>query len=160
MSIRRATFSDINGIMDLLHDAYDRSIYRGKTEIDEREARALVMRSMQRHGGANEGSTWVAVSEWDGKIQGLILGVLSRVYNIGIHLSCTDIFWVCTEDVPPTDPWKLYNSMLKWAGKNPKVIEIVPGVTGAMMDYERSGKIFVRHGFEPFGTIYRKENRA
>lgn len=73
--IRHATFGDIPGILRLLKLGHSRSTYRDEP-LDERELKQLLLNSIQRHGARQEGGCYVAVTERDGAISGVILGVL------------------------------------------------------------------------------------
>lgn len=159
MSIRRATFGDLPRLTELFAWAHEKSIYADMGEIDPSQLRQLLANWIKRHGGKYEGATWAVVSEHEDRIEGVLLGHLERVYIIGNKLRVTDLFWVCTPDAPPRDAWKMYRSMLNWAGKNELVVEAVAGTTGAMGDYRRAGNLLLRNGFSDHGAIYRKDLR-
>lgn len=157
--IRDATFSDIPSIVALLTYGYQTSHYAlsGGASIDEKEAKRLLVQSIQRHNGVNGGSCFVQVSETNGQVRGLILGTLTRVYSIFDRLSATDLFWLASPDVYPADPAQLMRNMVAWARRAPACIEIKCGTTAAIQDPESAGIILKRMGFEPYGSIWRSE---
>lgn len=156
--IRTANFADIHGILGLLEYAYGLSVYAGeKVQIDQKEAKRLLLQSISRHGGTNGGATFVQVAEGNGQINGLIVGVLNRVYAIGNRLSATDLFWIAGPTVEPHEPMKLMRNMIDWAWKSPHVVEVKCGVTAVIQDPDGAGKILERIGMKQFGNLYRME---
>lgn len=158
--IRPAAFADIPAIVGLLREGYIRSHYGrdGICNIDEREAKRLLVQAIQRHGGTNGGSTWVQVATKDGNIEGFILGTLARVYGIGDRLMATDMFWVASERVDPSDPIRLMRAMIEWASSNPMVVEIKCATNAVIMeDPELPGNILKRLGMTDYGRIYRMQ---
>ena len=64
MTVRDAKFAEIPQIADLLVEAHGRSRYAGTdVQVDVRETKALLSRSIQRHGGEHIGSTLVLVAQ-------------------------------------------------------------------------------------------------
>ncbi len=160
MTVRTANFSDIPGIFTLLQEGYARSHYArdGRTSIDTREAKRLLVQAVQRHGHTTGGGCFVEVSEVDGQICGLILGTLSRVYAIGDRLSASDIFWLTNSQADPGDAMQLMRGFVGWAKSNQHVVEIKCGTTAAINeDPEAAGLILRRIGMQKYGNIYRME---
>lgn len=156
--IRDAKFADIHGIIGLLEYGHGRSHYAGSgVRIDQKEAKRLLVQSIQRHGGKNGGACFVQVAEKDGVINGLILGTLARVYAIGDKLSATDLFWIAAPTVDPTEPLRLMRNMVDWAWQSPHVVEVKCGATAVIQDPEGAGKLLERIGMKQFGNIYRME---
>lgn len=144
----------------MLKRAYDKSHYAasGIVNVDEAEAKRLILTSIQRHGGQNGGATFVQVAENDGFVTGVIVGTLARVYAIGDKLMASDLFWLAEPGVDPVDPARLMRNMIEWASGNKHVVEIRCGTTGVVAeDPKRAGFILTRLGFEHYGEIYRKE---
>ena len=158
--IRRANFADIPRLVEILQDAHARSPYVGLANIDEREAKALLVNAINRHGRQNIASTFIEVAEAGGVVEGFIIGLLQRLYHIGDRLQATDLFWLATPLVEPADPSKLMRNMIAWAESCPAVVDIQVGVTAALNgDWTRTEKLLRRRGLTPYGGIYRKEVR-
>lgn len=158
MPVRDALFSDVPKIAALLGAAHARSRYFGTSvDVDVKETKALLVRSIQRHGGATAGATLVMVAETDGEVRGVIVGVLDRILGIGTKLYATDLFFVCAENVDPRDPAALLEAFERWALPNPLVYEAMCGCNDAIGDPERVGKLYERRGWTRAGAIYRKE---
>lgn len=154
--IRQAKFGDIPEIARLMQAMYLRSKYVGRDEIDIKEAKALAVQSVQRHGLKTPGGTCVFVAQDREPLTGFIIGVLDRVYHIGRKLMATDIFWYA-DDGSPRDAIMLFDAYLKWAGSVPGVIELKNGATDAIGgDYSRVAKLYERRGFKQTGVIYEK----
>lgn len=150
---RDAKFSDIPAMRSVLRWAYERSIYarEGSAKMDDAEATRLLAFAVQKHGG----EAFVQVSETDGEVRGLVVGILSRVYSIGDRLMASDLFWVAREDVEPRDPRRLMKNMIAWGKANPSVVEIRCGATAVMQDPETAGRILESLGMASYGTIWR-----
>jgi hypothetical protein len=160
VSIRNASAVDTPAIYALLEEMYRSSPYVDRDQIDARLAKALIVQAIQRHGGHNDGSTWVQVAVTDdGAVCGFIIGMLDRVYHIGQNLMATDLFFYANQDADPRDAIRLLDGLIGWAESNPKVIEIKLGAVDTVGDYRRTEKLFQRRGFEQCGVIYAKEVR-
>lgn len=135
---------------------YELSIYRDDCEFDEKEAKALLVRGIQRHGGGQDGSSFVFVAERAGIVQGFIIAALSRLYGIGTKLCAADThFYVC-RGAHARDAFKLIRAYETWATDNPDVIEIDLVATDAVGDFKRTEKLYRRLGFKPFGVVLSK----
>jgi hypothetical protein len=159
--IRDAKFADIHAIVSFLKMTYLRTHYAegGDVQIDEVEAKRLLVQSIQRHGNQNGGGCWVQVSETEGVVTGLLLGTLARVYVIGDKLMASDLFWVTSPMADPRDAGNLMRSFIKWASSCPHVVEIRCGTTSIISDPEEGGSILKRIGFKDYGRIYRAETK-
>lgn len=157
--IRNANFADIPAILRLLQEGHLRSHYAGTgANIDEAEAKRLLVASIQRHGHTHGGGCWVQVSEGQNGIDGLILGTLVRVYAILDKLMASDIFWLVNENADPRAAIGLMRGMVAWAKSSPHVIEIKCGTTSIISeDPARAGRILEHMGMKPYGNIYRLE---
>ena len=153
---RKANYGDIPGIVALMIEMYKRSIYRQDCEFDEREAKALLVRSIQRHGGRQDGSTFVFVAEREDVVQGFIIAALSRLYGIGTKLGAADTHFYVSGRAHARDAFKLIAAYEAWATENEQVIEINLCATDAVGEFERTEKLYRRLGFEPFGVVLSK----
>lgn len=157
--VRTARYVDVPRIVAILADMHARSVYAGLCAFDDKEARSLVTRSIQRHGAIGVGGTAVFVAEQDGVVRGFIIGHLDRVYFVCHGLTASDLFF-CVE--PGSDPrcaTRLLDAFMAWARGIDAVVEIHMGATNAAGDPERAGKLLERKGLERSGIIYdwRKE---
>ncbi len=156
MSVRKAKFGDIPRVAALMREMYERSIYRDDCDFDEKATKALLVRGIQRHGGGQDGSSFVFVAERAGLVQGFIIAALSRLYGIGTKLSAADThFYVCA-GAHARDAFKLIRAYETWATENPEVIEINLCATDAVGDFQRTEKLYQRMGFKPFGIVMSK----
>ncbi len=136
-----------------MREMYEKSIYRDDCEFDEKEAKALLMRCIQRHGGRQDGSTFVFVADRAGIAEGFIIAVLSRLYGIGTKLAAADTHFFVSKRAHARDAFKLIEAYRAWATENSKVIEITLCATDAVGEFRRTEKLYRRMGFEQFGVI-------
>lgn len=154
--IRRAAFADIPRIAELMTDLHRVSIYADRCGIDIAETKALFTRLMQRHGGKADGGACVFVAEKNGRVEGFMAGLLSRVYHVGDKLAAQDVFLHLTPDADPRDLSRLVGAYVGWAEACPKVIEINLSETDVIAADPRLLKLYSRKGFIRCGTIHRK----
>ncbi len=153
MTIRPAKYGDIPRLAELMYEMYQQSIYTDDCEFDEKAAKALLMRGIQRHGGRQDGSTFVFVAEAQSTVEGFIIAVLSRLYGIGTKLLAADTHFYCSSRAHARDAFKLIGAYKTWAAANQQVIEIDLCATDAVGDFRRTEKLYRRMGFKPFGVI-------
>lgn len=155
--IRAAQFGDIPRLTDILIETHSRSVYAGKVSVDEKEAKRLLVQSVQRNGMKGEGGTLFYVHEKDGRVEGMLILTFQRLYLIGDALMATDMFFVVT----PLGDARAASMMLKralmWCAKVPEIVDVYMNMTGVAGDPARTGRLLERCGFKPTGTIYRKE---
>lgn len=154
--IRAAKFADIPAIIAVLQDGYAKSVYRVLGEIDLKEARAYLMGAIQRHQSPNEGGTWVGLAETDGKVEGLLIGILDRLYIVGTRLRAIDCHYYGTERASARDMVALFDAWVAWASSLEKVALIHPTATHTLGDYSAVEKLFAKRGFERAGVIYER----
>lgn len=157
MTVRAARFVDIPAMIQVLGDAYARSIYAGKTTFDGEGTRQILARALHRHGHQNNGGSLIMVSEKDEQVEGLMIGILDQVYPVLKDLMVTDLLFVFSERADPRDAREMIRQLIAWGEQNPKVVEIHLGVTDAIGDWERTGKLYERLGLERSGAMFRRE---
>ncbi len=156
MSVRKAKFGDITRLAALMREMYEKSIYRDDCDFDEKAAKALLVRSIQRHGGRQDGSMFVFVAERANVVEGFIIAVLSRLYGIGTKLLAADTHFYVSKRAHGRDAFKLIGAYDAWATENEQVIEIDLCATDAVGDFRRTEKLYRRMGFELFGVVMTK----
>jgi GNAT superfamily N-acetyltransferase len=157
--LRTAKPNDTGRIVDLLAETHARSRY-ADLPFDRRFTYGLVQQAIQRNMGTNDGGCLVVVDVVDQKVEGFIIGTLSRVYLILDALSAKDLFLIASDKAGPLAARKLMGAYAEWASRNPKVYEIELTHTDVTPESARIGEIYERMGFEPFGHAYRRSNPA
>lgn len=154
--IRPAKSVDAFAIVDVIVERHPETPY-ADVPIDEREARRLMAQSAQRHGGTNEGATFLMVNERaDGVVDAFMLGILSRVYHIGTMLAASDVYLLGRRDADPRALVRLFDAYIAWAESNPRVFEIGASWADAISGNEIVTKLYERRGFELCSQTYRR----
>lgn len=148
-------FADALGILDVLRWAHAHSVYAGLT-FDEVEANRVICHAIQKHGHKNASGTFVQVSEVEGKVEGFIVGVLTRVYHCHVEVGASDLWYITTPRCPARDRVGLMVTFTDWAERHPKCVEVTVAASGAMGAEDRFVKILDKLGYEKFGSLYRK----
>lgn len=162
MTIRDAKFVDVPRIVALMREQHVLSRYRNTpVQVDEAWSRQFLTQSIMRHGNGQTGGTLVLVSERDGAVEGIFLGILDRILGIGSMLYGTDVFFYLTDKADPRDGLRMIDTFTAWCDANPFVYEIVPGITDTFgPEYpDRVARIYEAKGFERCGTILRRNTR-
>lgn len=157
MTVRAAKFADIPAMTQVLADGYARSIYAGTATFDGEATRQLLARALHRHGHQNNGGSLVMVSDKDGSVEGVMIGMLDQVYPVLKELMVSDLLFVFTERADPRDARDMIRQLIAWAEQNPKVVEVHLGVTNAIGDWERTAKLYERLGLQRCGAMFRRE---
>jgi hypothetical protein len=142
--IRDAKFADIPAMAKLLKGSHMRSKYNGRCGVSDKALEQLLTGSVAGQRQNGPGATFCQVVEEDGEIVGLMIGSLSRVYNIGDKLVSSDLFLV--NKGKSGNGFKLMDNYICWARSNPKVIEVglswsnsIPGADSLANIYRRKG---------------------
>lgn len=155
--IRRADYSDIPRIADLMREVFARSKYAGRGTLNVKEAKALWMRSIQRHGKTSEGGTLALVAgDSDGIVTGFVLGVLQRVYLVGDQLEAQQVYLYQSHGSDPVATIELAVEFGKWAQRNDDVIGDVQSATDIVQDFSMAARIFEGLGYKQSGVIYER----
>ena len=158
--IRPAKFTDIPRIVELLCEMQAASKYAGHVEVDEKKAHRLIAQCIHRHGHQHDGGSLAMVAVSDNRVEGLMVGILSPVYEIGTKLAATDVFLFCTDKADPKDFLRLFDAYMAWAGNNPKVFEIKASWTDAQKAASRIEALYEKKGFRRCGAIFEKRASA
>jgi len=155
MTVRAAKFADIPRLAEIMASAHQRSRYVDNCTFDEIEAKQLLVRCIQRHGQMNYMGSLVLVSERNDNVDGFIVGILDQVYPALSELKATDLLIVHEEGADPRDFPVMLDKLIAWGSENPKVVEILLGVTDAIIDWHRAKPIYERAGLEQCGGLFR-----
>ena len=161
MTVRRAKFTAIPRITDLLVEAHGRSrLADTDCKVDVKYTKAMLMRLMQRHGGKTEGSTLILVSERDGVVEGVIAGITMRVQEFCDKLAVTDLFFYQSQMASAPDARRMMLEVVVWGRDVVEAFEITVGATDIVGDYTRAGRMYKRMGFRQKGVIYEMRTAA
>lgn len=156
--IRPAKFADIPEIVDLAQAMWARSVYAGTgVEIDVPTFKKLAVNAIGRHGriGVNGMAVFVAVHE--GRIVGVIVGILDRIYGVATRLQATDLLCAVDPEAPRTALLGLIRAFDTWWQEDPTVYEVVHGAT-AIVPGSNAERLFEATGRQKWGTMWRMLN--
>ena len=148
--LRPAKTTDVFILADILADRAKDSRYALKLGqdalIEPKLARTMFAQAVQRHGGTNDGATFVMVHETDGQIDAFILAGLGRIYEAGTQLAASDTLLLGIQGCDPRAMTRLLEAYVEWAEANPKVMEVglswsdtIPGSDILVRKFERDG---------------------
>lgn len=156
MTVRVARFGDIPKIAALLEEGYRRSKYRDLGTMSAKEAKALLVQAIQRHGLKTVGGSSVFVSEHEGAVDGFIVGMLDRVYHVGNKLWANDVFFYVTPKGSPRSAGRLFDAFLDWADSIENAVLIQGSATDIIQDYDKVAALYRRKGMVQTGVIYER----
>lgn len=156
--IRPGKSIDAFAITDIVLERHPDTRYFGHVGIDEQAARRLFAQAAQRHGGTNDGASWLMVNEVDGAVDAFILGMLTPIYVIGDKLGATDIFLLGRKSASPRTLMRLMDGYIGWAEKNPKVYEIGLSWANTIQGGEKFARHFEARGFTLTSQTYSRVN--
>lgn len=142
-------------MLGVLREGHKQSVYAEAGEIDEKEAYSLLVNVIQRHNARGKAGTWVQVIDAGSSLEGLIVGVLQPVYQIGTRCTATDLFWLGSRRASAREKIGLMWSLTEWAKGHKHAYDIVCTGSGAFPDPERAHRILEHLGFERFGGLWR-----
>ena len=155
MKLRRANSVEAPKLVDILVEQHAHSRYADVCKIDEQIARKLLAAAIHRHGGKNEGATFVMVAVDDGdEPVAFIFGSLVRIYMIGDRLAASDNFLIGRKGVSGMVLNQLFSAYVSWALDNPKVAEIGGSWSTAIEGSEGFSGILERRGFTKLGEVW------
>ncbi len=154
MTVRLAKFGDIPRLTELCVEMYGRSIYQDICAIDEKAAKAMFMRAIQRQGGKHEGSTLVPVAERDDVVEGFMVAVLTRIFGIGDALAASDTHFYVSSRAHARDAFLMIDAFEEWA--LPVAVELDLCAIDGVGEYQRTEKLYKRKGYVPYGAILTK----
>lgn len=155
--IRPAQFADIPEIVGLCKAARERSIYCPFANVDEQRTKEVLFQMIARHDPTPKAhASYVLVSENRDKVDGVLVGYCTWLYETMDVLLATDIFWFVPEKGGPRAAQLLAKAFAGWAERAPCAVVLRHGVTDAISDPDRSAKMLDRMGMRRAGYIYER----
>lgn len=156
--IRPAKFADIQEITRLSASALSSSRYANIATIQPQQIKQAAVRWIGLQGEADRLPRGMVVVCDNGIcLEGMLVGVLTPLYD-GLDIAvATDLIWYAQPGAHPASGPRMMRAFHKWAAKFPGHIILRHGVTDAIKDPEVTGKMLERSGFRRAGIIYEKE---
>lgn len=152
--IRAGRFTDIPTLRKMADEALARYSPGGtisRPALDELLQGAIAAQDRQ-----GEGATLVAVADNNGRIEGVIVGMVQRAYWVLDSLEAADLAFYVRPGAHPMTARRLVRVFLAWAAKSPGVTQAMLSTNGQIDRGERAGVLMRRSKMLPTGTIYRK----
>lgn len=152
--IRNARHQDIPEIMRMLHEMHAASKYRGRVNISDKAADALLTSAIASQGQSGPQGSHVIIAEEGGKIVGFMIGVLTRVEHIGDKLTANDLFLYVRPGNGVRHVLALIDSYIAWASSKRPVLDIMLSWKDTLPGAEQIEAIYKRKGFARIGGIF------
>lgn len=147
--IRTARNQDIKQIVALGQMAWGESRFSEASGVDVPLSKGILLNTIA-------GDTTAAiVSEENGILDGVILGNVSNMYEVTDLPVVTHHLWYVTPGARPGTAMKLLDALHDWAGPSTLKRHLVHD---AIVDPEKSRKLFERRGYRLAGYLYEKED--
>lgn len=155
MDIRTANSVEAPQLVEILVERHKESRYADVCGVDKVVARKILAHAIHRHGGTNEGATFVNVAiDDEGRVAAFIFGSLARIYIVGDRLAACDNLLIGRKDVSASVLNRLFGAYVEWAAANPKVAEVGGSYSTAIENAEGWSGVFARRGFEKIGETW------
>lgn len=145
--IRAAHYQDIPAILSLGLEAWQESRFSEAGTIDEQSAKGVLYGLISGAGG----NVAVLVSQ---NVDGVIIGGVTPLYEVTDVPVLTHHLWYVAPGARPGLAMALLDALHEWAG--PVLKRHL--VHDAIVDPEKSRKLFERRGYRLAGYLYEKED--
>ena len=178
-TVRPARFTDLPALNALFRDMFARSRYSATTTLCDRTVKAVLINAVRDHGRGR----CLFVAEPDGRSKdggknngrdtgdagdtgnagkpggpyGFIIGACQPVYGVCRAREASDEFFYVADRAHPLAAPRLLAAFDAWARRAPGVTAIRLGITGAVSDWRRVQKLYVRRGYRQDGVFMIKE---
>lgn len=150
--VRLAEYGDVDQIIDLFEEAADRSAY--ELQIDRLTARQIATSCIASI-DAGFCESVLFVSEVDGKIDGVFVGMLRRFYELTDLYMAANVLWYVKNG--SLSAWPLLRAFEDWAQNVDGTVILRIGITDGIQSPERFTKVMQRKGYRAAGTIFERK---
>ena len=154
--IRRATFQDLDRVKVLIREMHAASKYRGHVDVSEKVMGEVLCSMLAAQRSPVQGGSFFHVAEHRGRVEGFMVGVLDRVYQIGNRLAAHDLFLHVSSEGRGADAAQLVAAYIAWAQANPRVLEIKLSWGDTLPGAERVARLYARKGFRRCGETWER----
>jgi len=144
LSVRVASFNDVTACITLGAKTLSRSKVNGS--VCEMSARRVLLRAI------NDKSFNLWIAEHEGVIVGFLLAIKEQHW-FSKDKYATDICFVLN-DGHGNYAASMIKRFIKWAKEDPKVTDIMLGISSGLDQDGRTGRMYQNLGFTPVGGIY------
>ena len=142
--IRQGLFKDIKGMMPLMKEAHDKSLW-SDVPVDDK----ILRHTLQVVVNSREHCCFV--TEIDGKIEGVMIGLTNQMY-FSKKKEAVDLF-VYTSDKAMGTGHLLMRRYISWAKKQAGVVKICMG-TNSGIDQDKSKRLYELMGAKHIGDLF------
>lgn len=156
MITRRGEFKDIGPLIELIQDGHRISKYKD-VEMDTPYLKQMLSACIQRQEVKGENGCCVIVGQDHNPVDGVLIGMVERIYHIGKKFAATDLFFFVRPDASSKLGLLLFRQFEKWAEARPEVAYIKLGVTDIFGDIERMSAFYERRGYSRSGLMFERK---
>lgn len=155
VKIRAAKFGDIPEIVRLATEAAGRSSYKDRAFVDPATVKRLAMECIGNHKAA-PGPALIVVADNGTCLEGMLVGVVRPLYECMTIRMATNLIWYASENAHSASAVRLLRAFVKWVNRAQGPIICRFGISDAIGDPKRIGKLMEREGFRCNGAIFEK----
>jgi len=144
--IRKATYKDIKGLVDLCKEAHSKSVNE-QLPVDNK----TLIKSLQVIVLSREHCCYV--TEVDGRIVGAIIGVTHQSW-FSKKKQASDLFFYTSERGRGSGPF-LFRRFVTWVRKESGAKQIILS-TDSGIDSERTSELYTRMGCKKIGDVFHR----
>lgn len=154
--IRPAKFADIPEVVRLAHELVEMSRYGDVAVLDVAETKKVAMSCISQQTDT-PGSGMTLVSDTGEGLNGMFVGIVRPFYEVCDIYMASNLIWHVSPGADARIAARLLKAFEKWASKADRKVIFRVGLSDAITDPVRAGKILQRCGLRLSGAVYEKE---
>lgn len=155
-TIRPARFRDIPEIVSLCEEAYTRSSFSDRFELDPASIKRVLLEAINNQ-SSRPGAALVLVGEGVNGIESIFAGFVTQLYEAMDAYIASNLIWYAAPDASPKTTVGLLRAFEEWLSRSEYPVLIRVALADAVQDPERMSKILDRMGYRRSGILLEKE---
>lgn len=154
IEIRPARFADIPSLVRLAEEALAASRYAGFANLQTADVKATAAEAISR---SSEGHAILFVADNGDRIEGCFLGTITPLYSTDV-LVASNVFFYASASARKTTALRLLRTFMAWAEQVDGKLIYRFGMSDAVCNLEKLGRMMESAGFRLCGGTYEREN--